>query len=201
MKTTNFVFGAFLALFLSLTSCSTENATDSDVNQNQIKSLVSKQTFETVEDERLAFTLLSNDEKYQLWVEKIESIIKEDGLKSDQISYLNEVKAKLKPSAWDKNDSYHAYFTDIYLPDFILKVKSSFTDAQMTTYFYRVGRQPLILTKYLDGNVTPSCNCLKSEATGWDCGVLTDSNCKTSKCKEADGCGAFNMSFCDGRCS
>lgn len=194
LLTTLAVFGLFLA------SCSNDNEqADGKINYAQIKSVLTTE-FETVEDERMAFTLLSNEEKAALWQDKLSSIISEDNLNTDQTALMEELLVKITPEIWDRNNPYHDYFTNIYLPDVIQQASLLFADGPMTVYFFRVGRQTLGFSPGGIGGVS-SCNCLQAEVTQWDCGVFNSSTCGISKCKEVDGCGALNTSFCDGRCS
>lgn len=183
-------------------SCSDDAVSVNDqLDAFQLKSATK---MKTVEEERLVFGMLDNSEKFLIWKDKLENILATEKLNSIQKSLIRELLSKIKIEAWDKNDDYHAYFTNIYLKNFLSRAGSNFDDTKMVNYFYRTAPINELEASISKANASraSNCACLKTELIHFDCGIFNTSTCTTSStCSTVDGCGALNTSFCDGRCT
>ncbi len=85
MKKLIFTFASILCL---LTSCSSnDKIEEADLNLKIDRVLKEKNN----DAQRIMYNLLSADEKYMLWMDKIDKIIKEDNLNIAQLNLIYEL--------------------------------------------------------------------------------------------------------------
>ncbi|RYX92484.1 hypothetical protein EON78_06440 [bacterium] len=205
----NFKFLFFLTMTGSIfISCSsdTENSSgntfDFDVSAvDSLKISSARTARETLSDERLVFSMLTSTEKAVFWISKLETILAEDSLNTDQYDLVLELKEHVEPQLWIDNSYEHLQFTTIYFPDFVARAQNKFTDSEIFQNFYRPARGLSTAPAPIGDSGVFTCNCYSGEWIHFDCGIITNSTCKGSKCKTTtNGCGGLNTSGCDGLC-
>lgn len=118
------LFG-FIILFLS--SCSVENDSLNDSKTTRIQEIKNEKNIAV---QRVMYNLLSPDEKYHLWSQKIDNLINDKGLNAEQIDLLEEVKSKLNTNYFDSSysDDDKEIFKVVYIKEFLKKAKILFND-------------------------------------------------------------------------
>ncbi|WP_163398326.1 bacteriocin fulvocin C-related protein [Flavobacterium fluviatile] len=163
--------------------------------------------------QRNAYTLLTQEEKYTLWIKKLESLIDNGSfyksetisLNSKQKALIQELKNKVTKNVFaDKPNDEKEYFLNIYAPKFLKKAQKVFTYDQMGLIFYKISKtQEDINLKKLSvtskANSEGGCNCAAGgyftcQWGGDKCAANTD--CRDPRAN----CGFMWSSPCDGDC-
>lgn len=189
--------------FLLIISCTDDNSQNenSNVNRNKIDNVLS---ITNAEDQKIAFRLLNENEKYTLWTEKLKNIISNDNLNDDQKNLINDVLVKMKPIVFsDVKSDYDEYFTNIISKEFVNNSVKLFTKKQIREYFFQINMYSKLPGEFGGGggDPIPSCNCNNAIIGGWDCEIAYACK-KTGVTCGGDymDCGVFNTSPCDGIC-
>ncbi len=191
----NLIFGLFL---LFITSCSTENESLNESKTSRIQEIKNEKNIAV---QRVMYNLLTPDEKYRLWSEKIDNIIKDKNLNIEQVSLIKEVKSKLNKNYFDDSytDDNKEIFKVVYLKEFFKKAKANFSDDFIYLNFYTINTSRV---EFVDDNPNTACACYKG-TTFWSCGVVSPYTCKTpaNPCtSKTTGCGLWWQDPCDGKC-
>lgn len=194
---TYFMKKLILTLSMSLLlfcSCSDNEAFEKQNNESKISAVLKEENYDT---QKIMYRMLSNEEKLQLWQDKLSTMIQIDELNEKQIDLIKDLKAHLNADLFDNNgnNDKREIFKNVYAKDFLKKSQSLFTPKYFTENFYNISNRIAIDD---DGPNKPDCTCNQSSI--WSCVGLPD--CKASdKCDTTtDGCGFLGFSECDGRC-
>lgn len=190
MKKLILTLGIVLSLF---SSCSNDDSLKNEEN-SRISAVLKEENYDA---QKIMYRMLSNEEKLQLWQDKLSTMILNDGLNEKQINLIQDLKAHLNANLFDNsgNNDKREIFKNVYAKDFLNKSQSLFTPKYFTESFYNISNRIAIDD---DGPNKPDCTCNQSSI--WSCVGLPD--CKASdKCDSTtDGCGFLGFSECDGRC-
>ena len=190
MKKLILTLGIVLSLF---SSCSNDDSLKNEEN-SRISAVLKEENYDA---QKIMYRMLSNEEKLQLWQDKLSTMILNDGLNEKQINLIQDLKAHLNANLFDNsgNNDKREIFKNVYAKDFLKKSQSLFTPKYFTESFYNISNRIAIDD---DGPNKPDCTCNQSSI--WSCVGLPD--CKASdKCDSTpDGCGFLGFSECDGRC-
>lgn len=133
---------------------------------------------------------LTKDQKYAVWIEKMDETIELPGWSQAQRNKLLEKKAKLSPAIYDapmSEDEEFAMMEDllqVFEPEQIERIFG-----HVYPYGHDIVHGPIV------GPADPDCTCLWSIY----CGVL--STCDRTGCTITQyGCGFWGSSQCKGRC-
>lgn len=189
-------FGLTILIF---SSCSVENDSLNDSKTTRIEEIKNEKNIAV---QRVMYNLLSPDEKYYLWSQKIDNLTNDKSLNAEQINLLEEVKSKLNRNYFDDSysDDKKEIFKVVYLKEFLKKAKDIFDDNFIYNSFYTINSSRILFVD--DDSPINSCACYKG-TTFWSCGVLSPYTCKTppDPCSEkTKGCGLWLQDKCDGTC-
>lgn len=184
-----------LAIVLSLSSsCTTEDDTTKQGN-SKITSVLKEKNYDT---QKIMYRMLSNEEKHQIWEDKLDVLISDSSLNSQQIYLLNDLKNHLNVNLFENksNNDEREVFKTIYAKDFLNKAKSLFTYEYVSENFFTINGN-LSLVKLAD--TKPVCSC--NQTSIWSCVGINERCKETDKCrKDSDGCGFLGFSECNGNC-
>ena len=168
-------------------------------------------------DQRLKYTLLSKDEKYQLWHQKFESLLQGDlilnkenlSLNEKQRALVDELNIKLGPNIFSLGDNGEKeYFRNIYAPKVLKRAEKIFSKNQIIMIFYKLSvpnTDSSLTLKQLEVSIAANsendCEC--DSGSIFTCQIANAHNCqKTYKCAAStSGCGFMGLWECDGRCT
>lgn len=183
------------------TSC-----TDDEKLQTESKQRISEVLDEeNVESQRLMYSLLTKNEKFEIWESKLNKLISNDNFNTEQIKLIKELKSHFTINLFDssiiKNDEKEI-FKNIIVPKFLEEAKDLFTYETIYNSFFTIGDGGEFSSLDLTGQDPlgkPNCTCNKGSL--FSCaGIVED--CQTSRnCRvTADGCGFATMFECNGKC-
>lgn len=148
---------------------------------------------------RVAFSLLSDNAKVQLWNERIQQLLVLESLNKNQIHAINDLTQNLKPELYG-SDSNNQLKENI--KGWIMDSEKHFSKEQLIIYFTSFeeleGHNSRLNPEFgedpnLDGG--DDCGCNKSEDYCW-----IGRKCVDTKCSSKHGCGIFWQSKCNGEC-
>lgn len=210
----------FTKLFILFISCLTISCSQDSTDEDSLATEKSEYKIDQVidqkneEDQKVAYTLLSNGERYTLWVKKYESLLN-DGtlLKSGKISLnskqkllIEELKNKLTESVFDvKDNNEKEYFRNIYVPDFLKRAQKVFTYDEIGLIFYKISKpttdislKKLAVSARANSEKDCDCNVDGFFTCQWGQNLCKETNNCVDK---SSGCG-FNWAYpCDGDCA
>ena len=143
------------------------------------------------------YQMLSKEEKHQIWADKIDVLISDSSLNSQQVSLLRDLKSHLNVTLFENksNNDEREVFKTIYAKDFLNKAKSLFTYEYVYKNFFTINGN-LSLSK---SATKPVCSC--NQTSMWSCAMGTSTCKETDKCRtDSDGCGFLGMFECNGNC-
>jgi len=205
-----FIFFGFFALFLL--SCAKEK-TAVNFSQDQLllkgNELFSKiEKIEGVENRKLAYSNLSNAERYSVWNGKLEKLLNSNKFTKEQKIRISALKDKLSIGLFNPGDDREV-FKSIWLPEWIRNSKPYFNEIQIYNIAFT-----------LDDEIIPSINneLQTSGSESGDnmcfCAVYSNFTClysyfgnpafgtchklATSCITKVRGCGALWDDDCDG---
>lgn len=176
-------------------SCSDNEAIEKQNNESKISAVLKEENYDT---QKIMYRMLSNEEKLQIWQDKLDNMITNDGLNEKQINLIQDLKANLNANLFDNrsNNDKREIFKNVYVKDFLKKSQLLFTPKYFASSFYTISNRVAIDDDDLN---KPDCTCNQSSI--WSC-AMQSSDCRPSnKCKPIpDECGFLRMYECDGRC-
>ena len=179
-----------LVLFvcISIFSCEKDSVSE-DVSTFQAKSIVS-----LTEQQRLAYSLLDEEEKVIFWKTYLNDAIDNDeSLTSSEIDLIDEVIDEISADLFkDDSNTTKEAFKNIFVPDFLARAQTTFAAGKIQHLFYGYTQ----LTQ--PGGGTKTCDC--NVGSLWGC--RTD--CQDKSCNEPqqpNDCGFLWMYPCDGLCA
>lgn len=195
-----FLFFTVLIAMLFIFSCSSdENQTviEDSVNKNKINDVMN---LEREEDQKIAYLMLNDSEKYELWKQKLNGLMLSNELNKKQKELIKVVLNNVDASFFtEKRNDKREYFKTIIFKKLILDITKEFSQNQIRTIFYSVTSK--IDPGFEDGGSgSSSCNCSASINEMFNfCGGQT--SCKAGNCNyTASGCGFMSLSSCTGTC-
>lgn len=184
-----------LGIALSLLSSCTTDDTATNQENSKITSVLKEKNYDT---QKLMYLMLSKEEKHQIWEDKLDVLISDSSLNSQQVSLLNDLKNHLNVNLFENksNNDEREVFKTIYAKDFLNKAKSLFTYEYVYENFFTINGN-ISLSKIAD--TKPICSCNKGSM--WSCAMGTSTCKSTDKCRnDSDGCGFAGMFECNGNC-
>lgn len=190
--------GAAIALVVVLAACGKEQAKPASQVSEHFKRV------ESVDDERLLFSMLTAREKTDLATEHINFCLGYYQFSETQRGILENMKTKLL-TIYSSADPENAAETATILLD-VNQYFSSLTEEQRLVTFGSMvvdeeGVQRMIANSGSDSNASTNCNCSSSSnycSSSWGPSILCD---KANKCgKTSWGCGTLWLYSCNGKC-
>lgn len=182
----------FCVAFLLLLSCTKNEdiSNTNDVNQQKVNMTLNEKDYET---QKSMYNLLSASEKYFIWDNKVNDLLKDEKLNNSQKSVLLDLKNNLSVTIFDSeslNDEAEI-FKNVYAVNFLKKANKHFTSDYVLSNLFS-------LSKIYTGE--GSCTC--SNDSSVTCGIGTGINCGAAVCKATtSGCGFLWDYACNGRCN
>ena len=205
---------SFSMAFLFFTSCSKENEPENIIiNSKKIATVVSEKN---IDNQKLMYNMLSKEEKFTLWINKLNNISLNPYFNQEQIDLINELKSNLSVDLFDSNpiNDKKEVFKAIYVNDFLKKSKNLFNTDEMYLLFFTVNDlKKKNETSKIAGDTTlnsewdtgigwgPATNCTCNTTSIWSCAAGIDCIYKKDNCKIlASDCGFLTMYECNGKC-
>tara|TARA_B110000090_G_C13381934_1_gene446182 strand:- start:1688 stop:2272 length:585 start_codon:yes stop_codon:yes gene_type:complete len=193
-------------LTVLVTGCSEENSNllDDTRNQSKVEEVL---ILENLNEQKLAYSLLSPKEKHQLWNLKIDHVIESWSLNKKQIELLKELKVTSKVTQFVADSDDQVYFQTIFVPTYLRKLKTEFSNKEIGNIFYTASRK-YYLTHEEDndggGGSSKDCDCNRNSTSS--CLWLNTDSCEeraeVNGCKVVTtGCGFFWAYSCNGKCN
>lgn len=187
-----FVF-IFLVAF-TIFSCTkdeikgTNDVLSKDVNLLKIKNF---SEIKDVNNQKVVYSLLNESEKFKIWNDKLETVLKNEKFNSKQKKLILDLKKELKTVVFsDDDNAYKAYFKNIFVKNYLIELQVSFSRNEIENIFYNINS-----SERVDSGEN-GCNCNKGSLFG--CG----DSCIASTCKSGtSGCGFMWSWECNGNCS
>lgn len=116
MEIKNYLLSVFLIAFLSLglTSCSSEDEGANVSREELYETVIS---FKKTSDQKNVFSVLTNQEKYEVWQQKYDKFLSLNELTNDEINFINRIKKSFTPEMFDVNSNEHKIFNTIILDE------------------------------------------------------------------------------------
>lgn len=186
-------------LFLTLSiavllfcSCSNNETNDLQNRETKISAVLNEKNYDT---QKIMYRMLSNEDKLQIWQNKIDNMILNDKLNKEQINLIEDLRSNLTAELFDqkKNNDAREIFKSVYVKKFINKAQFLFKPEYFASNFYELNN------KVSFDSDKPDCTCNQSSI--WSCAMQSNDCQSSDKCKTtSDGCGFLTMSSCNGRC-
>jgi len=192
MKKLILTLGIVLSL---LSSCTTSDDSTTNQENSKISSVLKEKNYDS---QKLMYQMLSKNEKHQIWANKIDVLISDSSLNSQQIYLLNDLKNHLNVNIFDNksNNDEREVFKTIYAKDFLNKAKYLFSYEYVHENFFTINGTSNLM-KIAD--TKPVCSC--NQTSIWSCAMNTSTCKSTDKCRtDSDGCGFAGMFECNGNC-
>lgn len=182
------------------TACSNNDESLKDEKSSKrIENVLSEKDITT---QKTKYLMLSKNDKYILWKNKIAYLIENSGLTPEQIFLLRELKSQIKPSLFDSNidnNNEKEIFNNVYAKNFLDRAKLIFDEKFVASNFFEISTHPnnYNKTEFTNEGDT-SCQCKIGSV--WSC-LAGTWECKPNDCKgDTDGCGFLGLSECNGIC-
>ena len=177
----------FLIVSLVLFSCSKEQTEEHETSKKRIASVLSEKDFET---QKLMYSMLKKEEKREIWVNKIDVLINDSRMNSNQRELLIELRGHISNEIFSevKNDRKEI-FKNIFINDFLKRAQKEFSNEFLYRNFYKMTANTVVAGE--------GCQCDRGSI--WACATIW--SCEASSCKPTnDGCGFVGMFECTGKC-
>lgn len=187
------IFFTIFILFLFVFNSCTGDDTQSDLSRMRIEKVLAEENYET---QKMMYAMLDSNEKYKIWDDKINAMIKNDDLNSGQVELIKDLKRHLSANLFDetvKNDE-REIFKYVYVKEF-LKISEKLFDRK---YIYV--NLFSISNKALSPELSqPNCTC--NRGSMWSCAMATSDCGSSSSCDSStSGCGFGGFFECNGKC-
>ncbi|WGH75692.1 bacteriocin fulvocin C-related protein [Tenacibaculum tangerinum] len=184
---------AFVLVFWSCTENEMQNEPEF-VNQTKIEQVLNAKN---KSEQKLTYTLLNKDEKYNLWINKLKTVLSQGKLNKNQRLLINKFIAFLKPKHFITDSDEQLFLKNVYIPKYLGELKKEFTVNQIGTTFYKI---PIThVDNEGGGGETKDCDCNRNSMVS--CQWLNTSSCEERTCKSSyDGCGFLLAYSCNGIC-
>lgn len=179
-------------LFLILSLCLFFSSCQDDPDTLLVDEIMSLEG----ESQKLAYRMLSGNERQAVWDNHFESILESRNLNETQLSFILNLKSELQPEYFDNN----LLETNVELHSNFQKLKNEaeqlFSVDELRNYFGSLNN-----IQELEEEIEPDergCNCNKNASLfcPWT------STCEGITCNKSDsGCGWFWSDPCDGVCA
>lgn len=175
-----------------LNSCSSDD-TQLNSSSERIERVLREKDYET---QKLMYAMLSSNEKFKIWDDKINSMIINHNLNSGQIKLLKDLKHHLSANLFDetvKNDK-REIFKYVYVKEFLKKSEKLFDRDYIYINFFSLS------DKKLSPELSqPNCTC--NRGSMWSCAMATSDCGGGSSCSDStSGCGFGGFFECNGKC-
>jgi hypothetical protein len=183
-----------LVLVLVLSYSCSDNQQKNSVNL-KINAVLNEKNYDS---QKLMYQMLSKNEQYQLWKDKIEKLVSDTNLNNQQITLINDLKNHININLFEKisNNDEKEVFKSIYVKDFLNKAKSLFTYEYVYVNFFTINGN---ISLFKIDDIKPVCSCNQSSI--WSCAMGAYTCKETDKCrKDSDGCGFLGFYECNGNC-
>ena len=193
----------------------------SNVNIDKITSIRELKS----EDQKVAFELLSQNERYTLWYNQLEAHLKMEKYNDKQKEFIKELLGGLTDDIFspiEKNDAKHIYHAKIFKP-WVERAAKEFAPRDLDNLVFSINSQSELEqfsseTPLASINTTVSGDyMIKAQAADCECNVGSSFTCLTyyASCdchvylecvrhpcsnQTTSGCGAFLMYSCNGVC-
>lgn len=208
------ILNVFNILILVNYSCSKENFFDPQNFESSIETFNKIRKINSFDARRNAFNTLTNQEKVNFWVARLDRFIIENELNAEQIFSVNEVKNMIKPDYFVYDSPQNIGFDMIVMDDIIDYLKDKFTGLQIYNMLFEINSQLKIIDAIDNNNsnakVLSVCSC--AIGSRYTCGRINKiefigigidyGECSGSGCVTDGGCGGFWTQKCTGsKCS
>ncbi|WP_395053636.1 bacteriocin fulvocin C-related protein [Flavobacterium sp.] len=184
-------------IFILFTSCSVDKQQE-NINQEKITSVIKEKN---LDNQRIMYRMLSKEEKFTIWNDKITELITDNELSEEQKNLLLGLKNNMSSNVFD--DSYsndeREVFKNVIVKDFLNNAQYLFSIEFIKRNLFEIGDPVNNNNKlYVYDSITV-CSC--NQGSIWSCAAGVSECRGTNKCKFAtDGCGFFGMFECNGNC-
>ncbi len=189
----------FSIITFILMSCSNENLQNEDNLDSSKISLTLKEKNSSTQ--KVMYNLLSKEEKYSLWIEKINYILYNKKLNEEQAKLIIDLKRNLNINLFDDNEfnNEKVVFKVVYVKEFLEKASQIFDNEFIYDNFFNIESNlknrgtPI----YFFDQFQSDCVCNASSIYG----CSYNYKCKKTDCKfTTSGCGFLFMFECNGTC-
>lgn len=193
----------FLLLSVSLFSCSNDSELE---NSNASKEKISEVMIESnLSIQKMKYNMLSKEDKFLLWNNKVQFLIDDSKLNNEQKSLLIDLKNHLNTTVFDdgKNNDEKEVFKTIYAKEFLKKANVLFSEEYIITNFYYITYKTDAGFEGGGGDGPSSCNCSSGSVVTCLSTIQNPLFCKKSQsnCKiTKSNCGWLLRYDCDGMC-
>lgn len=193
---------------LGMFSCSNDQTNDAGVQEIDALKIQTVQRSNTDEEaQKVGYRLLNEEEKLTFWKERMNQFLQDEHLNSHQKELIEEFRDRLSaPIFSDTQNDEQEYFKNIFVPNFLERIKNKFSFDEIEFIFYSARPANLLTVAPIDGGSTgggngdrKKCNCNQGSLFG--CGASR--NCRDSKTCDIvfNDCGFAWVFDCDGLCN
>jgi hypothetical protein len=192
---------SLLAIVIFFSSCSKNESSAPVESPNSIgtKLLGAVMQYDNPEILKLAYSSLSDGDRFLLWKAKLSNASKDDSYSDIQKKLIQEINDKISIKNFMKSDEREV-FNKVWLPAWITKNKSSFIGDELYNLLFTI--QAVKSGELTISKSVSEVNCHCKLGSSWTCyqGSMYWSTCtKLNDCRELDrGCGALFDDRCDG---
>ncbi|GEM54013.1 hypothetical protein B0A58_03540 [Flavobacterium branchiophilum NBRC 15030 = ATCC 35035] len=206
MKKLMFLFAFIMFTFLSCSDNENANSQNSAQIVNTKINEVLKE--KNIISQKIMYNLLSKEDKFKIWNDRLTKIIHNDKLTEQQLNLLNDLKSQLSVSLFN-NDSMNdnrEIFKNVYIKTFLKKSIAVFSEEFIYNNFYTLSNKSndQIISReiVLENNIVgPKSKCTCNIGSIWSCSGL--GTCRRSDCEPTQnwgGCGFLMFFDCNGKC-
>lgn len=149
------------------------------------------------ESQKLAYSMLSGNERHAVWDHKLESILENKSISEAQLNFVLNLKRELRPEYFESNLSERNVQLHNRFRVFEKEAIQLFSKEELNHFFGSLNN----VQEFEEQEIEPddrSCNCNKNASLfcPWT------STCEGIRCNKSDsGCGWFWSDPCDGVCA
>lgn len=185
-------------LFLLLPLCLFFSSCQDDTEPSLVDEVLSLDG----ESQKLAYRMLSVNERHTIWDQKMKSILENKSLSETQFNFVRNLKTELRPEYFEKNISERNPELYSSFKQLQNEAEQIFNPNELRNYFGNINAvesaSDLDIIDDPGSGGDRDCNCNK----GTDIFCPWTSTCEGIQCKDSEsGCGWFWADPCNGVCA
>jgi len=177
-------------------SCTKEKSVDK--TPNQIEAIKQVLSIQDISQQRVAYALLSVNQKKDIWLDRLNKIIKTNNLSDKQILFLKQEIDNLSPEMFIQNSIENIEFKE--------SVKKRIKNEAISLFGFSNAQLYFTTLTSIDSNKENHFTTTSLQPSDCECSTSSDFcnssyKCKVIGCTQISGCGFLWQYTCNGWCT